>query len=92
MSKIEISNFKAIGKGSLVAFFDLTLTQTSMVFHGCSLFEKGGRRWVNMPQRIVEQDGAKKYFPVVEITDKALRERFQKSVKQAIDDHIGAKY
>ena len=92
MSKVEISNFKTIGRGSLKAFFDLKLVQTSMVFHDCALFEKDGRRWVNLPQKIVEQGGAKKYFPVVEITDKALRERFQKSVKQAIDAHLGAKY
>ncbi len=89
MNKISIENYKPIGKNGLKCVFDLKLNQTSMILRGCSLFEKDGKRWINLPQKVYEVEGKKKYTAIVEIQDKALRERFQKSAKEALFAFVG---
>ena len=87
-AKITIIDYKPINQGALVAVFACRINATSMVLHGCKLFEKEGRRWIALPQSQYEKDGQTKYFPVVEIEDKELRKRFQRSGLEALDEHL----
>lgn len=82
---MQISNWKEMRKGTLQGFFTVT-TPSGMVIHGCSLFEKEGRRWVGMPSRIVDKpDGKKAYIAHVDFTTKEISQKFQDMVLKALD-------
>ena len=73
-------------KGNLVGFFTVT-TPSGMVIHGCSLFEKDGKRWVGLPSRAIDKpDGTKIYKAHVEFTSKEVSQKFQDLVLKAMDE------
>ena len=91
MSKISIIDYRPIGKGALVAVFDMRLNQTSMVFRECKLFRKQdtGARWIVLPQKSWKgDDGKLKYAALVEFEDKAMGKRFQDAVLAALDAYL----
>jgi hypothetical protein len=80
-----VSEFKHAHKNTLRAIFTLDLP-SGLRLIGCTLHEKDGARWISPPaQSYVADDGAKKYKPVVDFTNKAARDRFQASAKEAIN-------
>lgn len=89
---MTISNWKEMRKGSLVGFFTVT-TPSGMVIHGCSLFEKEGKRWVSMPSRIIDKpDGTKLYKAHVEFVSKEISQKFQDAVLKALDSEGDQSY
>jgi hypothetical protein len=71
-----ISNTKKVVKNSLRGFFDVQLP-SGLKLNGCMLHEKEGRRWSGLPSReYVKPDGSKSWAPIVEIPDRADRDKF----------------
>lgn len=87
MSEIECTQFKHVGKGVLVASFNIFVPKWGVEIFDMSLCMKDGKRWINFPQSTYEKDGEKKYWPYVKFRDKAHHELFQEKVKQAIDKY-----
>jgi hypothetical protein len=80
---MEILNYKSIGKGFLLARFDVRIPQWKVTFRNCSLFDKDGKKWISLPnQSFKDENGITKYFPLVV---------FEKSVKERFDGNILAK-
>jgi hypothetical protein len=79
---ITISNARKINKGALIGFFDVTLP-SGMKLNGCTLLEKkdGSGRFIGLPSKEWSKaDGSKSYVPIVEITDRAARDKFNAAV------------
>lgn len=80
---MTVTNYKPIGKNSLIGAFDLDTPQ-GFRFAGALLMEKDGRMWINFPGIPFESNGKKGYKNVVEIPDRSRRERFNEVVIDAL--------
>jgi DNA-binding cell septation regulator SpoVG len=71
--KIEVVGITPLAAGgNLKAFVSIRLG--AMTIHGLRIIQQAGKpAWVALPQREAEQDGKKRYFPIVEIDSRALR-------------------
>ena len=89
---MKISHYKAIGKGAMVASFNLTLPKMGdFQIRGITLFESNGKRWITMPSRAYDDPAdpsKKKYFAYVGFEDRAVNQKFQDSVMKVLDEHI----
>jgi len=74
--KWKIVDFKAYESGALQGFF--VLVAGIFEINNCKFFTKDGKSWVSLPQREYDQDGEKKYAPVVKIPDEGRYKDFQK--------------
>lgn len=84
---IECMKYNPVNKGSLVGYADIYVTKWDWEIYGCSLHQKDGKRWVNLPQKEYQdkQTGEKKYAFVNRFRNKNNFEAFQKAVKEAIE-------
>jgi len=79
---ITISNARKIGKGALIGFFDVQLP-SGIKLNGCTLLSKkdGSGRFIGLPSREWQKpDGSKSWVPIVEIPDRADRDKFTAAV------------
>lgn len=62
---VNALNFKEIGRGSLLGFFDLRYE--GIVIRGCRLLEGQHGRFIGLPQNKSEKNGEASYHDIVEI-------------------------
>jgi hypothetical protein len=84
---IRASEWRPLPRNSLLGFVSLHLEPSGIVLHDCSLHRLGDREWIGLPAKPqVDRAGLQRkdpataktlYQPVVEIPNKAARERFQ---------------
>ena len=87
---MEISNFKMIGKGSLIGTFDLTIPEWgALKICECAVFVKDGKKWITLPSRVYEKDGQKKYFGLVKFNETVFR-KLEASALIQLDKLISA--
>jgi hypothetical protein len=85
LSAVVASNYKPIGKNTLIASVDLTIPRWHLTFRGCLFHRKNGREWAAFPAREwIDQPGAKQYADLIKFTDRATAERFQAAALAAI--------
>ncbi len=83
---IECIKFKSFSKGDLQGFADFYIPKWGVELCGCALFKKGGKRWIRLPsQEYQNNQGEKKYAPIVKFKEKSHEEQFLKQAKAAID-------
>lgn len=83
---IECLKYKTINKGSLLGYADLFVPKMGLEIFGCSLHQKDGRRWINLPSREYTDDkGEKKFFSIIRFRNKTHMEEFSKQAKEAIE-------
>lgn len=92
--KFIASDWRKVSRNSLQGFFSLTLP-SGVTLRECSLHERNGKRWVGLParpqtnkdgsRRIDPKTGKSAWSPLVEIRDRAIRERFQTAALAAVD-------
>jgi hypothetical protein len=83
---IECIRFRAHEKGHMKGFADFFFPKWGIEIYGCTLYEKDGKRWVNLPTKETEIDGEKKFFPFIRFKEKRHWEVFIEQAKKAIDD------
>lgn len=83
---IQITGFKPFSKNTLQGFLSLRLTNIGLEIRDCSLHQKDGKSWVQLPARPYEKDGKTSWAAVVEFYDKQRWEQFQKAALAALDD------
>lgn len=59
---IEILDYKAINKGSLMGTCHVKLLDMGWTIRDVSIFDSNGVKGIGMPARQYEQDGKKKYY------------------------------
>lgn len=85
---MEILRYREVNKGAMKAFFSLKVPKMGLIINECVLFESKGRRWISFPQKMVEANGEKKYYPYVQFSDKSLMATFSEKVMPAIDEYV----
>lgn len=85
-----VKNYKPINKGFILGSFTLEV-KGGLQIRSCTLFKKGDRQWVSMPQREYEKDGERKYFSYVGYEDKEVYNQFMKeALKLALAESVKA--
>lgn len=83
---IECLKYKPVNKGTLLGYADLFVPKMGIEIFGCSLHQKDGRRWINLPSReYTDNKGEKKFFSIIRFPNKAHMEEFSKQAKEAIE-------
>ena len=86
---MEITQYKAINKGSLLGVFSLKLPKWgNLVIHDISSFQKDNQRWISFPSKIYEKDGKKQYFSYIRFEDQKTMQSFQEKVLEALDSYL----
>jgi hypothetical protein len=84
---IEILKFEMVNKGSLIARFNVKMHKWGgLVIKDCSLFESNGKKWVNLPARMYEVDGKKKYAEYIGYEDRSLNDKFKEGILHAAEE------
>jgi hypothetical protein len=82
---IEVIKFKSHKNGCLLGFADIFVKKMGLEINGVTIAEKNGKKWVNMPSKeYTNEQGEKKYAPIIRFRDKDVQERFCKTVLEAI--------
>ena len=86
---IQCTEFRQFIKGTLLGFADLLLPDAGIEIRECSIHEKGGHRWVNLPSKQYEKpDGTKAYSPLIRFPDENRYKAFQRETLKAVNEHI----
>jgi len=89
---IECTKFKSLAKpgSSLQGFADLYIDKWQLEIFGCTLHMKDGKRWLNLPNKeYLDDQGVKKYAPIIKFKTKDLQDTFSEKAKEAIDKKCG---
>jgi len=81
---VECTKFKSYEKGTLIGFADLYVDKWGVDLLGCSVHRKGDSTWVNLPQKLWEDSGEAKWFPIAKFRDKEIGNAFSKKAIEAI--------
>jgi len=88
---MEISNYRQIGKGCLVASLDVAIPEWGITIKDCGLFEKDGRKWVNFPSKeYTNQAGEKKRWDFV-VMEKDRKTKFDAACIAKVDEYLSSK-
>jgi DNA-binding cell septation regulator SpoVG len=79
-----IKEFKPYQKNTLRGFVSIELP-SGLILHGLTYHQKEDSRWIGMPAKQYEKDGATTWAPQVEFVSKESRDKFQTAVLAAID-------
>ena len=89
---IICTDFKYINKGALVGFVKIDIAKWGVEMSNLTVFEKDGKRWVNLPgQEYIDKEGKKKYNPHIRFKSKEQSDAFQIQIKEAIDKYLAEK-
>jgi hypothetical protein len=97
---IRASDWRPMERNTLKGFVTLRLEPSGLVLHDCTLHRTpDGREWIGLPgkpqidregeQRRDPATGKPLYTAVIEIPDKAARERFQTAALAAVHQLFG---
>lgn len=84
----RILSFRTHEQKTLRGFLTVELP-SGLVLHDCTVHERDGSRWVGLPRKsYTDRDGAEQWQPVVEIPDRARRDRFSEQVLAALGAYL----
>jgi hypothetical protein len=87
---IQISNWRAINKNTLVGLFSAALP-SGMILNGCQLCESHDQRWIGLPGREwTDPAGAKQYAKLISFKTGAIAGKFRAQILAAIDAYLKA--
>lgn len=82
---IEITQWKAIDKGSVVGTFSIRLPKwANFEIRGLTLFAKNGGHWISFPSRQYEKDGKKMYYAYNGFKDQNVQKQFCDEVVKVV--------
>ena len=80
---LKITNYKAIGKNTLVGAFDLLLP-SGLAVYGAMIHRKNDSEWIAFPGKPYTKDGKTEYTKLVDIPDRDTRDKFNALVIAAL--------
>jgi hypothetical protein len=95
MAKFSItcSDFRQVRRNTLRGFVSVTVDELKLTVHDVALHEKGDARWASLPAKPQIKDGGLvkdaatgkiAYVPVLEFTDRTVRDAFSRAVIDAV--------
>ena len=86
---VEIKEFRPFQKNSLQGFITILLSGNGLEIRDCSLHEKNGRRWINLPAKpFKKSDNTTGWINIVSFPDKDIYYRFQQEALSALDSYL----
>lgn len=82
---MKITNYKAIGKKSLIAVFDLELA-SGLIVYNAKLLDGANGKWIGFPEREFTVGTEKKYGKIIGFSDRATSERFTAEVLKVLPE------
>ncbi len=83
---IECIQYRPQNKGNFLGFATIFVPSWGVELYGFTLFQKDGKRWVNMPSKdYVDKEGNKKFSQFMKFRDPVHKSAFCIQVKDAID-------
>ena len=93
-NKIKCLIFKPhTGSVGLLGFADIFIPKMGIEIYGCTMFrnQQTGHRFLNLPSKeYTDQEGQKKYAPIIRFVEKEHYNAFQNLVVKAIDEWCAA--
>lgn len=92
-------SYTPVNKSTCLGVATIEVPRWGVEISGISLHQKDGKRWVNLPSRIKEEETVdengekkivKKYYQYLRFPVKEHKNKFCEMVKQAIDTHAAA--
>ncbi len=82
---IKLLNVKKIDEEFKKAVFSVQIPEWgNLIIHFCTLFNKNGREWINLPTRLEEEESGKGiYRPYIELP-REIEDRLKLAVKEAL--------
>jgi hypothetical protein len=98
MSKLTVrcDDFRALSRNTLFGFADITISELKLRIHDVAIHQKNESRWAQLPAKPQVKDGALikdaatgkiAYTPMMEFTNKAVRDAFSQAVITAVLDY-----
>ena len=82
--------YSPVNKSTCLGVATIEVPKWGVEISGISLHQKDGKRWVNLPARIVDDGVEKKYYQYIKFSEKDHKDKFCEMVKKAIDVHAAA--
>jgi hypothetical protein len=82
-----VKEWKPYSKNTLLGFLSLELP-SGLVLHDLTLHRRGDDRWLSMPAKSFDKDGAKGWAPLIEFSTKESRDKFQAAALSAMDAYF----
>jgi hypothetical protein len=86
-TNFKIREWRPFEKNTLRGFLSLELP-SGMILHGCTLNQKGESRWIGLPAKEYLKGSERAWSPLIEFTDRDVRESFQALALEAIDEYL----
>ena len=84
---IIATNFRRIGKGTLLASVDLEITGWKLLLKECLWHQKDSREWIQFPRREYnDREGNRKFTDIISFTDRTVSGRFQAAALKAVHE------
>jgi hypothetical protein len=98
MSKLTVrcDDFRALRRNTLFGFAVVTVAELKLTIRDVAIHQKADSRWAQLPAKPQVKDGALikdastgkiAYVPVMEFTNKAVRDAFSQAVISAVLEH-----
>jgi len=87
MAAVVATNWRPMGKNTLVGFCDLEIPHWKLQIKGVMWHRRAsdGREWISFPGReYIDKDGSKKYVDIVVWSDRDVHFRFQRAALEAV--------
>jgi hypothetical protein len=82
---VVASNFRPIGKNTLIGSCDLTIPAWKARWKGCLWHRRGDKEWIAFGAREwTDRNGTKQYADLFEFTDRVVHDRFQRAALDAV--------
>jgi len=85
---IECIRYTAINKSTCLGVATIYISKWGIELSGISLHKKDSKRWVNLPSKVIEEGGEKKYFPILKFRENEHRDKFLKLIRDAINVYM----
>jgi len=83
---VKCISFREHKSGSLLGFADIKvlIDGDEATIFGCSMYEKDGKKWVNVPSKEIVKDGVKSYLPFMKFDNRDISDKFSRKIQDAI--------
>lgn len=86
MSNIKCLKYHAINKGFIVGSADVLVVKWGLIISDIKIFSKDNKSWINLPSKMVETNGEKKFFPYIRFERKEDIDKFKDAVLESVKE------
>ena len=85
---MKVIRFNPFEKGTMRGFLTLGVDKWGISICDIAYHVKGDQRWLSLPSKAYEKDGATKYAPYIRFDTIELRDAFLAKALEVLDKHL----